>query len=133
MEIKAVAPMSNVRKKYDELYNKSLSIVEKNEKGKTIQIFVGDATCEIAAGADILYGEVKNHIDASGRKDIFLKQVGCTGRCSLEPIVSILEDGKALISYSLVNSQKIHEIFISHVLERKPLQKYFLNGEPANY
>lgn len=120
--------MSNVRKKYDELYAKSLRELDKNEEGKTIEIFVGSATCEVAAGADSLYEELKKHIASSGRKDIYLKKVGCTGRCSLEPIVSILEAGKALISYSQVDSKKVHEIFISHVMEGKPIVKYFMNG-----
>ena len=123
--------MSKVRKTYDHLYSKALSVLKKSHEGKTIHIFVGAATCEIAAGSDILYEELKKHIASSGRKDIYLKQVGCTGRCSQEPIISILEDGKALISYSQVDSKKIHEIFISHVLEGKPLQKYLLNGEPC--
>lgn len=120
--------MSKVQNKYDELYKKAITELEKVEKTKKIHIFVGSATCEIAGGSNEVYDELKKHIAASGRTDIEIKQVGCTGRCSLEPIVSILEDDKNLISYSLVNRNKIHEIFISHVLEGKPLVKYFLNG-----
>ena len=124
-----MANMSKVRDSFDKLHFKAMNFLENSEKEKKTQIFVGAATCEIAAGSEVLYNELQKHIAASGRKDILLKQVGCTGRCSLEPIVSILEDGKALISYSLVNSQKAHEIFMSHIIEGKPLEKYFLNGE----
>ncbi len=65
--------MSNVQKKYEELYKKSINELEKIEKGKDIHIFVGSATCEIAAGANEVYDELKKHIASSGKKNIQLK------------------------------------------------------------
>ena len=45
---------------------------------KTV-IQVGSATCEKAAGSDIVMKEFQKLIRASGRDDIIIKQTGCTG------------------------------------------------------
>lgn len=52
----------------------------------SILISIGSATCENAAGAEAVFEEFSRHIKASGRQDILIRRVGCTGRCSLEPI-----------------------------------------------
>ncbi|MEI6242280.1 MAG: NADH-quinone oxidoreductase subunit NuoF [Chlamydiota bacterium] len=98
---------------------------QKEQEGK-ILIQVGSATCEDAAGAKTVYEEFRKHIKASGREDVYLKKVGCTGRCSLEPIVSIFVPEQKKCIYQKVSREAVHEIFVSHILEKKPLEKYFL-------
>lgn len=119
---------SLVEENYEKMYKKALSELEKSEKKYRLTIQVGSATCEDAAGSEEVLQELKNNIASANRNDILIKRVGCTGRCSLEPIVSILEKGKPVITYKQVDREKIHEIFISHILEGKPLEKYLLNG-----
>jgi len=120
--------MDNLSEKnYKLLYEKALMELKKIETNK-IQIQVGSATCEHAAGAEDVLDELKKELATSKRNDIYLKRVGCTGRCSLEPIVSIIEANKPAVTYKQVDRKKIHEIFISHILEGKPVEKYFLNG-----
>ena len=115
-------------KSYEALLKKAKEELAKTDKEKYIQIQVGAATCENAAGADEIYKEIQKHILSSGKKNIYLKLVGCTGRCSLEPIVSIKLPGKKLVSYKQVNRNTIHEIFVEHVLGGKVLEKYALDG-----
>ncbi len=119
---------AQVEKKYQVLVQKAKEELQKTDKEKNIQIQVGSATCENAAGAKDIYQEVQKHILASGRKDIYLKLVGCTGRCSLEPIVSIQLPGQKLFSYKQVSRDIVHEIFVEHVLGGKEVGKYLLDG-----
>jgi len=82
-----------------------------------IQIQVGSATCENAAGSPAVYEEFRKHIVASGRNDIFLRRTGCTGRCSLEPIVSVIIPGQIPVKYERVDPAAAHEIFTSHIMQ----------------
>jgi len=103
----------------------------------SIQIQVGSATCENAAGADVVRAEFQKHILSSGRNDILLKTTGCTGRCSREPIVAVLETGKLPHIYGGVDRDAAHEIFVKHVLEGVPVAERLLDrhesGETPDY
>jgi len=50
------------------------------------RVYVGMATCEIAAGSEEVMDVFKSAIDKGELKNIYLSQKGCAGRCNLEPI-----------------------------------------------
>ncbi len=97
-----------------------------------IIIQVGSATCENAAGSLEVWQEFERNIRTSGRQDIRLHRVGCTGRCSREPIVGVLIPGKMPVKYQQVDRDTAHEIFTQHIqngtvvmasaLEKKAMQ-----------
>ena len=93
-----------------------------------IVIQVGSATCENAAGSREIREEFRKHIAASGRSDIVLHDVGCTGRCSLEPIVGILRPGERAVKYQQVSREGVHRIFTDHVLRGEPVTELVLDG-----
>ena len=90
-------------------------------------IQVGSATCEDAAGAKVVAEEFKKHIRSSRRNDIVLREVGCTGRCSLEPIVSVFIPNQPMTVYQEVDAKGVHEIFMDHIMGGKVVAKYLLN------
>jgi NADH:ubiquinone oxidoreductase subunit F (NADH-binding)/(2Fe-2S) ferredoxin/NAD-dependent dihydropyrimidine dehydrogenase PreA subunit len=94
-----------------------------------IRIHVGSATCEHAAGSLDVYDEFQKHIRASGREDIFLHRTGCTGRCSREPIVTVVFPGQMPVNYQRVTREKVHEIFTSHVLAGKTVTSQVLDAQ----
>ncbi len=96
-----------------------------------IRIQVGSATCEHAAGALEVASELRKHIAASGRTDIELHRVGCTGRCSREPIVGVLHPGRMPIKYERVDRESVHRIFTQHVLAGEPVVEQILDGGGA--
>ena len=100
---------------------------EKIENIKNIQIFIGDATCENAAGAKDVYLEFERLIKESKREDIDLKKVGCTGRCSLEPIVSILIKNNPVVTYKKVSKKDVLNIFDSHIQKNEEVKDKLLN------
>lgn len=93
-----------------------------------IRIQVGSATCEHAAGSMEVLDEFRKHVTASGRNDIILRQTGCTGRCSREPIVGVFVPGMMPVKYERVNRALVHEIFTSHLMGGVPVFKNILDG-----
>lgn len=92
-----------------------------------IIIQIGSATCENAAGAQLVRNEFNKLISASGRNDILIKQTGCTGRCSQEPIVGIFAPNHFAVKYQKVTLDKVSEIFQKHVLGGKPVPSLMLD------
>ena len=80
-----------------------------------IVIQVGSATCENAAGSPDVWQEFQRNINTSGRDDILLHRVGCTGRCSREPIVGVLVPGQMPVKYQKVDRDAAHAIFARHI------------------
>lgn len=119
--------MSNVLQNYENL-KKALDFAstDADRSGKVI-IQVGSATCEKAAGADSVRDEFLKLIKASGRDDIVIKQTGCTGRCSQEPIVGVFAPNSMPVKYSQVKVEEVLEIFEQHVLGKKPIAKFMLD------
>lgn len=93
-----------------------------------IFVQVGSATCEHAAGSREVLDEFRKHIAASSRDDIVLRQTGCTGRCSREPIVGIFRAGAMPVKYQRVDRELVHEIFTQHILGGNPLLDHVLDG-----
>ncbi len=100
---------------------------ERTGQGR-IFIQVGSATCEHAAGSLDVWEGFQEHIASSERNDILLRQVGCTGRCSKEPVVGVITPGQMPIKYERVNRALVHEIFTSHILKGTPLLNRVLDG-----
>lgn len=113
---------------YQKIFAKSKEAIDVQASPDHIIIQIGSATCENAAGAPKVYSEFQKHVVASKRDDIVLHRTGCTGRCSCEPIVNVLIPGKDPVKYAHVNRDLVHEIFISHILEGKPLTEHILDG-----
>lgn len=119
--------MANILLEYETLKRElDFASTDADRTGKTI-IQVGSATCEKAAGSDITRNEFLKLIRASGRNDILVKQTGCTGRCSQEPIVSVFVPNQIPVKYSKVTVDKVNEIFNEHILKGSPVTKYMLD------
>lgn len=115
--------MSKIQECYQALHNQAQRFFPPS---KITQIRVGSATCEDASGAREVADEFKKNIAASGSNDVQLYSVGCTGRCSCEPIVSVLKPGEQLVVYQKVDREIAHKIFISHVKGGKVVEEALL-------
>ncbi|MFA5865979.1 MAG: NADH-ubiquinone oxidoreductase-F iron-sulfur binding region domain-containing protein [Phycisphaerae bacterium] len=69
-------------------------------------IFVGAATCGLAAGADELLTEIKDYLDER-KIDARIIEVGCIGFCAVEPIIDIQMPGKTRVSYMNVTTETL--------------------------
>lgn len=102
--------MEKIRKKRAEAVNRIIS------KGylSTKRVYVGMATCEIAAGSKEVMAVFQEAI-AKGLTDVYLSQKGCAGRCNLEPTVEVVEEGKIPIKYGKVTPERAREIVEQHL------------------
>jgi len=116
-------------KRYEQLAETAAAQVTSDVAAAAVIIQVGSATCENAAGAPDVWREFERNIKASGRTDIALHRVGCTGRCSREPIVGVLVPGQIPVKYQRVNRDTAHEIFTQHVLGGVPGEALMLDSQ----
>ena len=73
------------------------------------------ATREIAAGSEEVMEVFKSSIKEGVLKNVFLSQKGCAGRCSLEPMLEVVEAGKIPVKYKQVNADRAREIIERHL------------------
>lgn len=119
--------MPEILKKYGKI-KETLDYASTDVKSTGITVIqVGSATCENAAGAEAVKFEFQKLINASGRDNIVIKQTGCTGRCSQEPIVGVFAPDNFPVKYKQVTVDKVAEIFQSHVLGGTPVVSLMLD------
>ena len=89
------------------------------------KIYVGMATCEIAAGSRKAMAVFKAAIESGEIDDIYLSQKGCAGRCNLEPTVEIY-DGEKVYQYGKVTTERAEAIVEKHLKNGQPIEDWFI-------
>ncbi|RKX26169.1 MAG: NADH-quinone oxidoreductase subunit F [Candidatus Zixiibacteriota bacterium] len=97
------------QKKWDALQNSRVPV-----------IYVGSATCGLAAGAAGVLKAVEQTLKRN-RLKAKVVPVGCIGPCYLEPLMDITMPGEPRISYANVTPEKAQKIVESLLIEGKPL------------
>jgi len=69
-------------------------------------IFVGAGTCGLGAGADKTLARIRAYCQAMGL-DADLREVGCIGLCSEEPIVDIQLPGRTRVGFCNITEDKV--------------------------
>jgi len=90
-----------------------------------VRVYVGMATCEIAAGSLEVMDEFQKAVK-SGTVNIYLSQKGCAGRCNMEPTVEVIEHNKVPVKYAKVNREKAREIIREHIKNGKVIEEWTL-------
>ena len=98
------------------------SIVSKGYLSK-YRVFVGMATCEIAAGSQDVMQVFQDAIK-NGLTDVYLSQKGCAGRCNLEPTVEVIEEGRIPVKYGKVTPEKAKEIIKRHIKNGEAIREW---------
>ena len=116
-----LTPMQVIKKKRAEALNRIIG------KGylSTKRVYVGMATCEIAAGSSEIM-ELFSSAIKNGLADVYLSQKGCAGRCNLEPTVEVVEEGKTPVKYGKVTAEKAREIIERHIKKGEVIQEWVI-------
>ena len=117
-----ITPLHNIKKKRAEAINR---IVGKGYLS-TKRVYVGMATCEIAAGSKEVMEVFKEAIQ-NGLTDVYLSQKGCAGRCNLEPTVEVVEEGKIPVKYGKVTKEKARDIIEKHLKKGQIIKEWIIN------
>jgi (2Fe-2S) ferredoxin len=115
-------PLDKIKRKRAEALNRIIS------KGylSTKRVYVGMATCEIAAGSKEVMAVFQENIQ-KGLTDVYLSQKGCAGRCNLEPTVEVIEEGKVPVKYGKVTPEKAKEIIERHLKKGEIISEWVIN------
>jgi (2Fe-2S) ferredoxin len=114
-------PLDIIKKKRAEAIGKIIG------KGylSTKRVYVGMATCEIAAGSKEVMEVFRNGIK-NGITDVYLSQKGCAGRCNLEPTVEVVEEGKIPVKYGKVTPEKARQIIERHLKKGEIISEWVI-------
>jgi (2Fe-2S) ferredoxin len=91
----------------------------------TKRVYVGMATCEIAAGSKEVM-QVFQEAKKQGLADVYVSQKGCAGRCNLEPTVEIVEEGKIPVKYGLIDKDKAQQIIERHLKKGEVITEWLI-------
>jgi NADH-quinone oxidoreductase subunit F len=89
-------------------------------------IFIGAASCGLAAGAEDIQSAVERYLK-NNKLDGRIIQVGCIGPCYLEPLMDIQMPGQPRISYSNVRPSDV-PLIMESFFEKKEVAKSRLAG-----
>ena len=90
------------------------------------RVYVGMATCEIAAGSLDVMDEFEKAKKNGKLENVYLSQKGCAGRCNLEPTVEIIEESKIPVKYCKVTREKAVKIIEEHLGKGKIISEWTL-------
>jgi NADH-quinone oxidoreductase subunit F len=114
----------NAKRKWESLHSSKIPI-----------IYIGTATCGLAAGAKKVLQAVKSTL-REYQLNARIIEVGCIGPCYLEPLMDIKLPGFPRISYSSVTPEKAMHIIQNSLIKGDPVLKYAVgylgeNGQAA--
>lgn len=119
---KVVTPLDIIKKKRAEAVARIIG------RGylSTKRVYVGMATCEIAAGSKEVMEVFRQAISNGGLTDVYLSQKGCAGRCNLEPTVEIVEEGNIPVKYGKVNPERARQIIEHHLKNNEVIEEWLI-------
>lgn len=93
----------------------------------TKRVYVGMATCEIAAGSKEVMEIFRKAVTEGGLTDVYLSQKGCAGRCNLEPTVEVVEAGKIPVRYGKITEEKAQTIIEKHLKNGEVIEEWVID------
>jgi len=112
---------------FDEAVAQAKQGWQKLHAGSRAIVYVGSATCGLAAGAGALIVEARRELSRLNI-DAELVPVGCIGMCFAEPLVDIEIPGKPRVCYAAVTAAMLREILHEHIVEGNPPARYALGS-----
>lgn len=104
---------------------KNRPLVAMREGKDDIRVVVAMGTCGIAAGAqEVLSAFIRGVNEQGLYEHVLVRQSGCVGSCTQEPIVEVYQDGKEKVTYISMTPQKAERVIQEHLIGGKPVAEY---------
>ena len=103
---------------------------ENAKKSDVTRVYIGLATCGIAAGAKASMEAMADEIAKLRLKNVELVRVGCMGSCYAEPTFEVAVPGQPSVVYGYVDEKAAREIVHTHLINRKRMEKNII-GKPG--
>jgi len=122
--MKSVEELNAIKEKMQSITSLRLE----NRDPNTVRVIVGMGTCGIAAGArDVL----NTFVDELAKRDmhfVMVSQVGCMGKCELEPMAEVRMPGGKDAVYVHMNPEKAIEVIEEHLRHGRVVEKYTIGS-----
>ena len=92
--------------------------------GGRVQVTVFMGTCGIAAGARDAMRVILEVIEKEKLEGILVRQTGCIGLCTSEPLVEVAEAGAPPVRYGRVSRERALRIMREHVVGGSAVAEY---------
>lgn len=115
----------------EQIRQKRAEAVERNNsksEGMRYKVYVGMATCEIAAGSRDAMKIFTEAVEGGKVKDVLVSRKGCAGRCNVEPTIEVVEQGKTPYKYIKVTADKAQTILEKHLIGGEPVSEWLIGG-----
>ncbi len=84
-------------------------------------VTVGLSSCGIAAGAEPVFATLDEELKARGLA-VTVQRTGCSGMCSMEPLVEVRIPGKPAVMYGHVTADTAKQIVTEHLVGGTPIK-----------
>ncbi|MFA5543340.1 MAG: (2Fe-2S) ferredoxin domain-containing protein [Bacilli bacterium] len=92
------------------------------------RIVVGMATCGITAGARPILNGLVEEVNKRNLTNVTVTQVGCIGKCSLEPIVEVYDKAGQRVTYCKVKPENINTIIEEHIINNRVVTSLLISN-----
>ena len=100
----------------------------KEDNTGLVRVVVGLATCGIAAGAKPVFETLKNEVAAQNLANVDVKQTGCIGMCTYEPIVEVYTPDKEKVTYIHVDPERVKKIVAEHLVNGSVINEFTIGS-----
>jgi NADH-quinone oxidoreductase subunit F len=104
---------------FEEIKRKALSQWEAIQNSSRPRIFIGTATCGMAAGAEAILNTLNEELTKNG-VDADIIQVGCIGLCYAEPLIEVVKPGNPGVFYGNVTRETVAAIIKDWLIGDNP-------------
>ena len=106
---------------------KATKHLQEIEQGCRYLVRISTASCGVAAGALDTLEMIRELVRMDNLSNLCIKEIGCIGLCSLEPIVQVQEADRGLITYGKVNRLIAQRIIREHIEKGLVVQEYVID------
>ncbi len=89
-----------------------------------VTVFMG--TCGIAAGARDAMRAILETIETQQLEGVLVRQTGCVGLCTWEPLVEVAVGDAPAVRYGHVSPERARRIMREHVVGGSPVAEYVI-------
>ncbi|MFH1287163.1 MAG: NADH-quinone oxidoreductase subunit NuoF [bacterium] len=90
---------------------------------KGTKVYIGMATCGLAAGAQDVYDTFISQL-GDKKKSVEIISTGCIGICSCEVLVDVEVPGKNRVTYEKVRPEMVQKIIFEHLEKGNPVKEW---------
>ena len=100
----------------------------RKENPNAARVYVGMATCGIAAGARPVLTALMDEITKRELPKVTVTQTGCIGICQYEPVVEVFEKDREKTTYVKMTADKAKEVIEKHIKGGTPVAEYTIGA-----